>query len=318
MTRELSFEVEAGAVSAVEAAAIAAFEFVGHGDELSADQAAIGAMHEVLSSLNISGHIVFGEGDEFEQPLLHDDQLIGTGGVEYDIALDALEGTTLAAKAMQNALSVIAIAPKGGLLRVPEVYMEKIAIGPNFPQGLIDLDKSPKENILAVAAHKGVEPNRVGVCVLDRPRHANLIAELREAGAKVYLISDGDVAGVIFTTEPTSDIDLYMGTGGAPEGVLAAAALACVGGQFQGRMVVKSDDDKYKLRRAGIEDFNKKYELKDLVSSQVIFAACCVTDGTLAKGVRHRFSGIETNTIFFSSQDKMSRQVCGLRLNGKS
>ncbi|KAF0186193.1 MAG: fructose-1 6-bisphosphatase II [Hyphomonadaceae bacterium] len=316
MTKQLSFEIEAGAICAVEEAAIGAFAHVGLGDEMQADRAAIAHMHAVLAELAMSGHVVFGEGDEYESALLFDGEKLGQGGLECDIALDALEGTTLAAKAMQNALSVIAISPKGGLLRVPDIYMDKIAIGPNFPQGIIDLDKSTKENIEAVANYKGVAPNRIGVCVLDRPRHADLIAELREIGARVYLIPDGDVAGVIFTTEPSADVDLYMGIGGAPEGVLAAAALACVGGQFQGRMVVKSESDKAKLRQSGIEDYAKKYDLQDLISGEVIFAACGVTDGSFVKGVRHYYNGTETHVLLLRSNPKIRRVVNTMRLNG--
>jgi fructose-1,6-bisphosphatase II / sedoheptulose-1,7-bisphosphatase len=317
MTKQLSFEIEAGAVFAVEEAAIGAFSCVGLGDEMLADQAAISQMHSALSSLRVSGQIVFGEGDEYESAQLFDGEKIGTGGLECDIALDALEGTTLAAKAMQNALSVIAMTPKGGLLRVPDVYMDKIAIGPNFPQGIVDLDNSVKENIEAVAKYKGVAPNRIGVCVLDRPRHADLIAELREIGARVYLIPDGDVAGVIFTTEPSADVDLYMGIGGAPEGVLAAAALACVGGQFQGRMVIKCEADKNKLRHSGIDDFSKKYQLHDLISGEVVFAACGVTDGSFVNGVRHYFNGVETHSLLLRSNPKIRRIVTTMRLNGR-
>lgn len=317
MTKQLSFEIEAGAICAVEEAAIGAFAHVGLGDEMQVDRAAIEDMHAILAELAVNGKVVFGEGDEFESTRLFDGEKIGTGGLECDIALDALEGTTLAAKAMQNALSVIAISPKGGLLSVPDIYMDKIAIGPNFPQGIIDLDKSAKENVEAVANFKGVAASRIGVCVLDRPRHAELIASLREIGARVILIPDGDVAGVIFTTERSADVDLYMGIGGAPEGVLAAAALACVGGQFQGRMVVRSESDKAKLRQSGIEDYAKKYELHDLIKNEVVFAACGVTDGSFVKGVRHYYNGIETHTLLLRSEPKIRRLVSTMRLSGR-
>ncbi len=314
MPKILPYEIEAGALAAVESAAIAAYEFVGAGDELSADQVAIDAMHNVLNGLQMRGRIAVGEGDEGEAPKLYENELIGEGvGREFDIALDALEGTTLAAKAMQNALSVIAIAPKGALFHAPNIYMEKIAIGPNFPKGIINLDDSPQENVRRVAAHKGVEVSRIGVCVLDRPRHSELIAQLREIGARIYLIPDGDVAGIIFTTEPTADVDLYMGIGGAPEGVLAAAALSCVGGQFEGRLITKSEDDKRSARHFGIDDLSKKYSIEDIVKGEVVFAACGVTNGTLLRGVRYRYKGIETETLLFDSQSRTARKIVTLR-----
>ena len=316
MQRILPFEIEAGALAAVENAAIAAYKFVGSGDELSADNVAIDAMHDVLSQLEIKGRIAVGEGEEGEAPKLFENEVIGAkNGREFDIALDALEGTTLAAKAMQNALSVIAIAPRGALLHAPNIYMEKIAIGPNFPKGIINLDVSAKENIQKIACYKDVDVSRIGVCVLDRPRHSKLIAELREIGARVYLIPDGDVAGIIFTTEPTSDIDLYMGIGGAPEGVLAASALSCVGGQFEGRLIAKSEDDKRTARHFGIDDLSRKYAIEDIVKGEVIFAACGVTNGTLLRGVRHRYKGIETETLLFDSQSRTARKIVTIRNN---
>lgn len=318
MSRKLPFEIEAGIINAVEHAAISAYAYVGSGDELSADKVAISAMHEVLSDLAMDGKILFGEGDEFDSELLYDGEKIGQGtGAEYDIALDALEGTTLAAKALHNALSVIAIAPKGGLFPAPNVYMNKIAIGPNFPEGIVDLDNEPAENVMNIAKHLNIDPNRVGVCVLDRPRHANLIAKLREVGARVFLISDGDVAGVLFTSQPHTEIHIYMGIGGAHEGVLAAAALSCTGGQFQGRLMVSNDEHKIAMRKSGISDISKKYTIKDLIKSPVIFAACGLTSGTLLKGVRLTKKGIETQTICLNSETMIARLVNSSRLSPK-
>lgn len=314
MPKMLPYEIEAGALAAVENAAIAAYQFVGAGDELGADAVAVDAMHKVLSSLEMRGRIAVGEGEEGEASKLFENEKIGAKrGREFDIALDALEGTTLAAKAMQNALSVIAIAPKGTLFHAPNIYMEKIAIGPNFPKGIINLDDSPEDNIRRIAQYKNVDISRIGVCVLDRPRHSQLIAQLRQIGARVYLIPDGDVAGIIFTTEPTSDIDLYMGIGGAPEGVLAAAALSCVGGQFEGRLIAKSDDDKRTARHFGIENLSKKYTIEDIVKGEVIFAACGVTNGTLLRGVRHRYKGIETESLLYDSQAGTARKIVTIR-----
>lgn len=319
MQKILPYEIEAGALAAVESAAIAAYKYVGAGDELSADKVAIDAMYEILNQLEMRGRIAVGEGEEGEAPKLYENEVVGAKkGREFDIALDALEGTTLAAKAMQNALSVIAIAPKGALFHAPNIYMEKIAIGPNFPKGIINLDDSAAENVRRVARHKDVDVSRIGVCVLDRPRHSELIANLREIGARVYLIPDGDVAGIIFTTEPTSDIDLYMGIGGAPEGVLAAAALSCVGGQFEGRLIAKTEDDKRTARHYGIDDMSKKYALEDIIKGEVIFAACGVTNGTLLRGVRHRYKGVETQTLLFDSQSRTSRKIVTIRNNKES
>ncbi len=317
MTKTMPFEIEQGALSAVEAAAIAAYEFVGFGDEIKADKAAIKAMHDIISCMDIKGKVVFGEGDEFDSKYLYDGEIIGTGDSDYDIALDPLEGTTLAAKALQNALSVIAISPQGGLMRVPDIYMEKIAIGAGYPDGIIDLDKSPAENVKNIADFKNSEPKNIGVCVLDRPRHANLIEQLREIGARVYLIPDGDVAGCIFTTEYSCDIDIYMGVGGAPEGVLAAAALKCLDGQLIGRLNIRNEDDKRLARMAGIENLKAKYAIADLVSKPVVFAACGITDGALLRGVHKRNIGFETNSILMNSQTKRVQKTITLRLPEK-
>ena len=249
------------AVRVTEIAAIAAWKLVGRGDEKAADQAAVDAMRTALNDLDIDGEIVIGEGERDEAPMLYIGEKVGRGkGPAIDIALDPLEGTTLTAKAMANALAVMAWAPKGSLLNAPDTYMDKIACGPGYPAGVIDLDKSPADNVKALAEAKDVDPSEITVCVLDRPRHAEIIASVRSVGARVYLITDGDVAGVINTSDPTTGVDLYIGQGGAPEGVLACAALKCVGGQFQGRLVFRNADEKARATRVGITDFDKKYE----------------------------------------------------------
>lgn len=286
-TRMLTLEV----TRVTERAAVAASFQVGRGDEKDADQAAVDAMRRELNELDIDGTIVIGEGERDEAPMLYIGEKVGTGeGPKVDIALDPLEGTTLTAKAQANALAVIAVAESGTLLNAPDVYMDKIAVGPGYPKGIVDLDNSPADNIKALAKAKGVGVDGVNVCIMDRPRHAALIKAVREAGAAVYLISDGDVAGVIATTDPTTNIDLYLGIGGAPEGVLAAAALRCIGGQMQGRLITDSDDQKARATKMGIKDFNKKFELEEMVSGDVIFCATGVTDGSLLEGV-HRLPG---------------------------
>ena len=303
-------DIAAGALAATEAAAIASYRGIGRGDEKAADQLAVDALRTGLNAMAIKGRVVIGEGERDEAPMLYIGEEVGTGeGGEYDIALDPLEGTTLTAKAMPNALAVLAIAPKGGLLHAPDTYMDKIAVGPGLPQGVVDLDKSPAENVIALAAAKGVAPSEIGVCVLDRPRHANIIQSLRDIGARVHLITDGDVAGVIYTTDPETGIDLYLGQGGAPEGVLAAAALKCVGGQFQGRLVFRNNDEKSRATRIGITDFNRKYDLNELVSTDVVFSATGVTDGALVKGVRATAKGFITETLVLDSAAKVARIV---------
>ena len=274
-------------VRVTEAAAVAASKLIGRGDEKAADAAAVEAMREALNGLDMDGTVVIGEGERDEAPMLYIGEKVGSGqGPAIDIALDPLEGTTITAKAGPNALAVLAIAEKGCLLNAPDVYMDKLAVGPGYPQGVIDLDKSPADNIRAIAAAKGVEPNEIIACVLDRPRHEKLIAELREVGCGIMLIPDGDVAGVIATTDPDTTIDVYMGSGGAPEGVLAAAALRCVGGQFKGRLLFRNEDEKARARKWGIEDLNKIYDLTELARGDCIFAATGVTDGSLLDGVK--------------------------------
>ena len=298
------------AVTVCEAAAIASESMVGRGDEKAADQAAVDAMRTALNALPIRGRIVIGEGERDEAPMLYIGEEVGTGeGPEIDIALDPLEGTTLTAKAMANALAVLAMAPRGGMLHAPDVYMDKIAVGPGYPAGVVDLDRSPAENVRALAQAKGCAPADVTVCVLDRPRHAEIIAGLREAGARIRLISDGDVAGVINTTQPETGIDLYVGSGGAPEGVLACAALKCVGGQFQGRLLFRNADERGRAERLGVADLNRKYDLHELVSGEAVFCATGVTDGAMLSGVRRRDSFVSTHSIVMSSATRTVREV---------
>ncbi len=286
-------------VRVTEAAAIAASKLIGRGDEKAADAAAVEAMREAFDLLYMDGTVVIGEGERDEAPMLYIGEKVGGApgkGPKIDIALDPLEGTTITAKAGPNSLAVLAAAEEGCLLNAPDVYMDKLAVGPGYPEGVIDLAKSPTENVQAVAAAKGVEPADIIVCVLDRPRHAELIAELRSIGCGVVLIGDGDVAGVIATTDEDTTVDMYMGQGGAPEGVLAAAALRCVGGQFNGRLVFRNDDEKARARKWGIpdEDFDRIYKLDELASGDCIFAATGVTSGSLLEGVKRKRGGIMT------------------------
>ena len=278
-------------VRVTEAAAIAASDLIGRGDEKAADAAAVAAMRKAFDLLAIDGTVVIGEGERDEAPMLYIGEKVGGAvgkGPRIDIALDPLEGTTITAKAGANALAVLAAAEKGCLLNAPDVYMDKLAVGPGYPPGIISLDRSVRDNVAAVAEAKGVAMDQIIVCVLDRERHAGLVAELRAIGCGVQLIPDGDVAGVISTTEPDTSIDLYMGSGGAPEGVLAAAALRCVGGQFNGRLLFRDDAERERARRWGIDDLDRIYELEDLAKGDCIFAATGVTQGTLLDGVRRR------------------------------
>ncbi len=284
-------------VRVTEAAAIAASGLIGRGDEKAADAAAVAAMRQAFDELYIDGTVVIGEGERDEAPMLYIGEKVGGArgkGPKIDIALDPLEGTTITAKAGANALAVLAAAEEGCLLNAPDVYMEKLAVGPGYPPGVISLAKSARDNVAAVAKAKGVAPAELIVCVLDRPRHAGLIAELREIGCGIQLIPDGDVAGVIATTDPDTTIDLYMGSGGAPEGVLAAAALRCVGGQFNGRLLFRNEDERRRAYTCGIEDLDRIYELEDLAKGDCIFAATGVTDGSLLEGVTRRRGGSRT------------------------
>ena len=302
-------------VRVTEAAAIAASSLIGRGDEKAADHAAVEAMRRAFDDLAIDGTVVIGEGERDEAPMLFIGEKVGSAqgtGPKIDIALDPLEGTTITAKAGPNALAVLAAAEHGNLLNAPDVYMDKLAVGPGYPDGIISLDKSPTENVKAVAAAKGVAPNEIIVCVLDRPRHAELIAELRSLGCGIQLIPDGDVAGVIATTNEDTNIDLYMGSGGAPEGVLAAAALRCVGGQFNGRLLFRNEDERSRARKWGIEDLNKIYRLEELAKGDCIFAATGVTDGSLLDGVKRRKDGtMTTHTVVMRASSGTIRWVKG-------
>jgi fructose-1,6-bisphosphatase II / sedoheptulose-1,7-bisphosphatase len=306
-------------VRVTEAAAIAASSLIGRGDEKAADHAAVEAMRKAFDELAIDGTVVIGEGERDEAPMLYIGEKVGGApgtGPKIDIALDPLEGTTITAKAGPNALAVLAAGEEGCLLNAPDVYMDKLAVGPGYPEGIIDLAKSPSDNVRAVAAAKGVEPNEIIVCVLDRPRHAELIAELRALGCGIQLIPDGDVAGVIATTNEDTNIDLYMGSGGAPEGVLAAAALRCVGGQFNGRLVFRNDDERARARKWGIEDLGKIYKLEELAKGDCIFAATGVTDGSLLSGVHRRKDGtMTTESVVMRASSGTIRWVRGEHRN---
>ena len=297
------------AVRVTEAAAIAAWRLAGRGDEKAADQAAVDAMRTALNELPIEGDNVIGEGERDEAPMLYIGEKVGKGGPRIDIALDPLEGTTLTAKAMSNALAVMAWAPAGSMLHAPDTYMDKIACGPGLPAGVIDLDASAADNARAIAKAKGVDPSEITVCVLDRPRHAEIIASLRGIGARVQLITDGDVAGIIHTADPETGVDLYVGQGGAPEGVLACAALKCVGGQFQGRLVFRNADEKARAERLGIKQLDKKYDLHEIVRAEAIFAATGVTKGALLDGVKIAGGFVETHSLVMNSSTHTLRQV---------
>ena len=301
-------------VRVTELAAIAAAKLAGRGDEKKADAAAVDAMRSAFNEVEFQGRVVIGEGERDEAPMLYIGEEVGTGkGPEIDIALDPLEGTTLTAKAMANALAVLAISPRGGLLYAPDTYMDKIAIGPGYADGVISLDEKPADNIkaLAKAAKRKVED--MTVCVLDRPRHEDIIESLRSAGARIALITDGDVAGVIATTNTLTGIDMYVGSGGAPEGVLAAAALKCVGGQMFGRLVFRNDDEKKRAAKTGITDFGKTYSLNELASGDTVFCATGVTNGTMLNGVQYKDGRVHTHTLVMTSTDGMVRYVRSAR-----
>ncbi|AWN42344.1 class II fructose-bisphosphatase [Methylobacterium durans] len=296
-----------------ERAAIAAARLRGQGNEKEADQAAVDAMRRELNLLPVDGTVVIGEGERDEAPMLYIGERIGRGGgAEVDLAVDPLEGTTLCAKDMPGAISVMAMAERGSLLAAPDVYMQKIAIGPGYPPGLVDLDASPADNIAALARAKGVHPSQITAIILDRPRHMNLVSAVRATGAGIRLISDGDIAGIIFTTSPEeTGVDIYLGTGAAPEGVIAAGALRCIGGQMQGRLILDSADKRERAARMGIADPNRKYELTDLARGDVIVAATGVTDGALLKGVRFKPGVIETETVVYRSSTGTVRRILG-------
>jgi len=298
-------------VRVTEAAAVAAARLRGQGDEKAADQVAVDAMRTELNRLPIDGTVVIGEGERDEAPMLFIGEEVGTkDGPKADIALDPLEGTTICAKNQPNSLAVIALAEGGSLLYAPDVYMDKIAIGPGYPADLIDLDASPEENLARVAKAKGVEINQLTACILDRPRHAKIIEAVRSVGAAIHLIGDGDVAGVIHTTDPEeTGIDIYFGTGGAPEGVLAASALRCIGGQMQGRLVLDTPEKIERARKMGVEDPNKKYTMNEMASGDVLFAATGVTDGSMLDGVKFGKGEIQTHTIVMRSSSGTVRTI---------
>ncbi|MDR6851870.1 fructose-1,6-bisphosphatase II / sedoheptulose-1,7-bisphosphatase [Sphingomonas sp. BE123] len=301
-------------VRVTEAAAIAASTLTGRGDEKAADAAAVEAMRAALNELYMDGTVVIGEGERDEAPMLYIGEKVGSApgkGPKIDIALDPLEGTTICAKAGPNSLAVLAIAEEGNLLNAPDVYMDKIAVGPGYPPDVIDLDKSVTENVQAIAAAKGVKPSEIIACVLDRPRHEKLIAELRSLGCGVVLIGDGDVAGVIATTDPDTTIDVYMGQGGAPEGVLACAALRCVGGQFKGRLLFRNDDERARAHKWGIADLDKQYDLSELAKGDCIFAATGVTDGSLLEGVKRKKGKMTTESVVMRASSGTVRWVKG-------
>lgn len=309
--RNLALEL----VRVTEAAALAASRWMGRGDKNAADGAAVDAMRRAFDTVAITGTVVIGEGEMDEAPMLYIGERIGLyaktgGGPEVDIAVDPLEGTTICAKKMPNALAVLAISERGGLLHAPDMYMSKIAIGPGYPEGIVDLDAPVAENLAALAKAKGVPISGITACLLDRPRHSDIIRAVREAGAGVQLIPDGDIAGVIWTTDPEeTGIDIYLGSGGAPEGVLAAAALRCIGGQIQGRLMPSNDDELVRARKMGISDIKKKFKLEDMASADVIFAATGVTSGSLLEGVKFRGETAETETLIMRSKTGTVRRI---------
>ena len=294
-----------------EAAAIASVSLIGRGDEKAADEAAVNAMREQLNLLDIAGTVVIGEGERDEAPMLYIGEEVGTGnGPGVDIALDPLEGTTLTAKDMPNALSVIAMGPKGSMLHAPDVYMEKLAVGPGFSPKLLSLDMSPYERVQILAEAKNCDPSDITVCILERPRHQDMIEQVRSTGAAIRLISDGDVAGVMHCAEAeTTGIDMYMGIGGAPEGVLAAAALKCMGGQIHGRLLFRNDDERLRAEKAGISNLSQIYSRDDMVTQNVIFAATGVTSGSLLEGIKREITHITAETILMRSKTGSVRRM---------
>jgi len=306
LDRNLALE----AVRVTEAAALAASKWMGRGQEKEADRAAVEAMRQMLNRLDIDGTVVIGEGERDKAPMLYIGEKVGTGtGPAVDIALDPLEGTTICATGGQNSLAVLAMAEHGGFLHSPDVYMEKIAIGGGYPDNIIDLDDSPAKNLKNLAKAKKCDVSDLLVVILERARHAELLAKVRESGARIQLISDGDVAGVIATATPATGVDMYVGTGGAPEGVLAAAALRCIGGQMMGRLVFSEQEEKDRALRMGISDLSKKYTLHELASGDVMFAATGVTNGSMLSGVRRFVGGAETHSIVMRSKTATVRYV---------
>ncbi len=307
LSRMLTLEI----ARVTEAAAVAAAKLRGRGDEMAADQTAVDAMRRELNKLPIKGRIVIGEGERDEAPMLYIGEEVGLGeGPEVDIAVDPLEGTTICAKAEPNALAVVAFAERGSLLHAPDIYMDKIAIGPGYEPGLVDLDASPKDNLTALAKAKGVPVDNITACILDRPRHAKLIEGVRETGAAIRLIGDGDIAGVIHTANAAeTGIDIYMGIGGAPEGVLAAGALRCIGGQMQARLYAMNDHHRERVAEVGIEDIDRKYTMEEMASGDVLFAATGVTNGSMLRGVQFKSGGMSTETVVMRAKTNTVRWI---------
>jgi len=300
-----------GLARVAEQAAIASASLIGRGDEKAADQAAVNAMREQLNLLDIAGVVVIGEGERDEAPMLFIGEEVGTGnGPGVDIALDPLEGTTLTAKDMPNALTVIAMGPRGSMLHAPDVYMDKLAIGPGYPEGIVTLDMPYATRVSALATAKGCKPSDITVCILERPRHQKMIADVRETGASIRLITDGDVAGVMHCAESaTTGIDMYMGEGGAPEGVLAASALKCMGGQIYGRLLFRNDDERGRAAKAGITDLDRIYSRDDMVTQDVIFAATGVTGGSLLPEIKREVGFVTTETLLMRSKTGSVRRM---------
>ncbi len=293
-----------------EAAALASARLIGHGDEKAADQAAVNAMRQQLNMLDIAGVVVIGEGERDEAPMLYIGEEVGTGkGPGVDIALDPLEGTTLTAKDMPNALTVIAMGPRGSMLHAPDVYMDKLAIGPGFPEDVVTLEMTPRDRVKALAKAKKCKTSDITVCILERPRHEEMIAEVRATGASIRLITDGDVAGVMHCADPETGIDMYMGAGGAPEGVLGAAALKCMGGQMYGRLLFRNDDERARAAKAGITDLNRIYARDEMVTENVIFAATGVTGGNILRGVHREPGWMTTETLIMRSKTGSVRRM---------
>ena len=314
MSSEIDFNdrmLSLGLARVSEAAAIASADLIGRGDEKAADQAAVNAMRDQLNKLDISGFVVIGEGERDEAPMLYIGEEVGTGkGPGVDIALDPLEGTTLTAKDMPNALTVIAMGPRGSMLHAPDVYMEKLAIGPGYNTDTVNLEMSPRDRIISLAKAKKCNTKDITVCVLDRPRHQNIIEDVRATGAAIRLITDGDVAGVMHCAEPdTTGIDIYMGIGGAPEGVLAAAALKCMGGQIYGRLIFRNEGEKARATKAGITNFDRIYTKDEMVTQDVIFAATGVTGGSLLPAIKREVGFITTETILMRSKTGSIRRM---------
>ena len=306
LDRNLALEV----VRVTEAAALSASKWMGRGDEKAADQAAVDSMRVALNGMDIEGTVVIGEGERDEAPMLYIGEKVGTGkGPKIDIALDPLEGTTICATGGPNALAVIAMAVDGGFLNAPDVYMDKIAVGPGLEKDVINIDNTPLINLQNLAKAKKVDIADLVICILDRPRHEELIHKTREAGARIMLISDGDVAGIIATASKETGVDMYVGSGGAPEGVLAAAALRCIGGQMWGRLTFRNDDERGRATRLGVSDFNKIYTMNELAHGEVMFAATGVTDGSMLRGVRRWNSGASTQSIIMRSKTGTVRTI---------